>query len=912
VIAPGEPIFLDGTNLATSTGSCGSFGNLPAACQGAALLIGGYRAAMNYASPTKIFAYVPFELDSASITIYVSAAGHESAPFYATVAPVNPATGDSGLTDSSSQAFAAGHPAHPGDLVLASLVGLGITNPALNDGQPPTPSPEYDAVAPIQVTVGGVPATVKPTKAQGGGTLSYLVQFYVPAGLSGNQPVIVTADGVSLAPITLPIAGSASPLSITSASNLGAFPLGEIQLPLLASGGTGSYTWSLASGALPPGLAIRGDVPAWITPYAPQGLIGIATTPGTYNFTLNVASGTATTSQAFTMKIIALVLVDGPTLPDASSAINYAYQLTATRNGQPVAITCTPATAAELSLSTGCKISGLPYTPGSLTIPVVFTDGTDSLQQNLALTVYTASIASQGLLPTASQGSSYSAPIYPSGAYTPYVYYLGGALPAGLTLNGTTISGTPTAPAGVYNFNITLVDALNHTYTKRMAIAVVASQTSLPQIASLGDLTDCSVGVGCPREITVTAGTPPFRWASQGLPPGMSARSFPANLSSYVRPADLELYGRPTAPGLYNISVTITDSAGLSTTQVFPLHVSPLLLDTCVSATSCGSLPDGAISTNYAAAFRVIGGTPPYTASPQASASGAGRPPFDLWIGSTAITGMPYEDGSFAPLMSFADSSSSPNLLLTSANLKIDGATTSTVSIDPVATQYISQGQPYYLQLTACCAAGLTWTLVSGQAPGGISLSSSGVLSGSTSAPAGIYYLFVQATDTGNSSNSSTRVILMAPSPMAVTTGGALPAGTVGKPYSEPLAVRSAIGTVSWALSPGQLLPPGLTLDSSGDITGRPSQAGAFGFSTIATDQNSNRIGGTFAMSVFSPCDINGNGTIEEADLAALFQDALGKSPSAHDLTGDGVVNVADLQNLIGVVTGSSCMAIFP
>src|SRR6516225_4852311 len=66
------------------------------------------------------------------------------------------------------------------------------------------------------------------------------------------------------------------------------WPLGEDQIELSATGGTGHYTWSLISGTLPPGLSIRTDVPSFFPSNAQAGLIGVATTPGAYDFTLQV------------------------------------------------------------------------------------------------------------------------------------------------------------------------------------------------------------------------------------------------------------------------------------------------------------------------------------------------------------------------------------------------------------------------------------------------------------------------------------------------------------------------------------------------------------------------------------------------------------------------------------------------
>src|SRR5579862_1902356 len=84
----------------------------------------------------------------------------------------------------------------------------------------------------------------------------------------------------------LSAAGSAAP-TITVGPNLGTWSIGPIQLALTANG-TGAVTWAVTSGSLPPGLALRTDVPSFFPANASAGLIGVAITPNAtaYSFTL--------------------------------------------------------------------------------------------------------------------------------------------------------------------------------------------------------------------------------------------------------------------------------------------------------------------------------------------------------------------------------------------------------------------------------------------------------------------------------------------------------------------------------------------------------------------------------------------------------------------------------------------------
>src|SRR5271168_4119280 len=58
-----------------------------------------------------------------------------------------------------------------------------------------------------------------------------------------------------------------------------------------------------------------------------------------------------------------------------------------------------------------------------------------------------------------------------------------------------------------------------------------------------------------------------------------------------------------------------------------------------------------------------------------------------------------------------------------------------------------------------------------------------------------------------------------------------------------------------------------------------------------------------------SPCDVNGGGSTNMADVRTVVKSALGASPVAADLNNDGTVNVTDVQIVIDAVLGKGCEA---
>jgi hypothetical protein len=69
-----------------------------------------------------------------------------------------------------------------------------------------------------------------------------------------------------------------------------------------------------------------------------------------------------------------------------------------------------------------------------------------------------------------------------------------------------------------------------------------------------------------------------------------------------------------------------------------------------------------------------------------------------------------------------------------------------------------------------------------------------------------------------------------------VPGGTTLPAAVVGVSYSTTLQAVGGKAPLTWTLAPGSSLPTGLTLASSGVISGTPSASGSFSFTVKVTD----------------------------------------------------------------------------
>jgi hypothetical protein len=117
-----------------------------------------------------------------------------------------------------------------------------------------------------------------------------------------------------------------------------------------------------------------------------------------------------------------------------------------------------------------------------------------------------------------------------------------------------------------------------------------------------------------------------------------------------------------------------------------------------------------------------------------------------------------------------------------------------------------------------------------------LTLSAEGVISGAPTA-AGTFNFTVKATNaTGSDTQALSITITATPVAPAITTDS-LAGGTVGTAYSQPLAATGS-APITWSMADGSL-PGGLTLSSSGVISGTPTAAGTFNFTVKAENGTS-------------------------------------------------------------------------
>src|SRR6185437_8997610 len=278
--------------------------------------------------------------------------------------------------------------------------------------------------------------------------------------------------------------------------------------------------------------------------------------------------------------------------------------------------------------------------------------------------------------------------------------------------------------------------------------------------------------------------------------------------------------------------------------------------NTTALAITTTSLPNGTVGTPYSATLTASGGNQPYSWS-----FASGRMPAGLSLNSNGvISGTPTAAGTFSLGLTLKDKSKPPQQKFIALTLIISKAVSTTPPPTPltVSTSSLAAatfGTPYSQTLAASGGSpAYTWSISSGSLAPGLTLASSGVISG-TPTHGGVFPLNVTVTDSATPQQSKTVALSIAvnENPLSIATSS-LNGGTMGSTYSQTLTANGGFPGYTWSLVSGSL-PAGVTLSPAGAISGTPSASGVFAFTASVSDHSNpvQTITAAFNLNISAP-----------------------------------------------------------
>jgi len=439
------------------------------------------------------------------------------------------------------------------------------------------------------------------------------------------------------------------------------------------------------------------------------------------------------------------------------------------------------------------------YIPGQYPIVVTFTgpDGQTLSEQTAEIQVLPSPSIVVGPLSPAQwdvNQPGYNGTIPVGGGSGAYQNLNVSGLPNGLaaSLSGNTISisGTPTQ-AGTFTLDVSLQDSNGDTGSGTDTLTIN------PALA-LGPLSPASWTVhkaGYDGTISITGGT--------GSYSGLQVSGLPAGLTDSLSGSTITISGTPAQSGNFPLSVSVQDSNGSTTSSTDTLTINSALALGPLSPTTWTAYKAG-----YDGTLAITGGTGSYGGL-QVSGLPAGLT--DSISGSTiTISGTPTKSGSFPLTVSVQDSIGDK----ASGTDKLQIAVP-TLTLTPATLPSETAGQDYSQTITATDGSGqYGFALLSGILPSGLSLSRTGVLSG-TATKAGTYSFTVKATDTqmAGAAGSKSYTLTVNPGPAATVTVSAPSTATAGTGFSVTITAKDMYGNgvdgpVSLSSSDGQSVTP--------------------------------------------------------------------------------------------------------
>ena len=351
---------------------------------------------------------------------------------------------------------------------------------------------------------------------------------------------------------------------------------------ITATSGAPPYTFQVAAGVLPPGLALDPD----------GHLSGTPMVMGLYSFTVSAVDANAcAASRDYTLNVVcsAPIIILPAGLPDGTLGFPYNQPLTASGGTAPYNFTLASGSLPTgLTLDPGGALMGTPASTGAFAFTISAADvygcsGSQAYTIQMTCPVITLTPLS---LPDGTEEVFYNQVISASGGTAAYTYAVtSGTLPGGLSLNPSsgTLSGTPAlGSSGPYAFTVSATDAFGcngaSAYTLTIQPAGCPTITVTPATLPAG-----TTGLFYNETVSASGGVSPYTFTptAGSLPPGLALDAATGILS-----------GTPTSPGTFNFTVSATDANNCSAAKDYTIAIAAVCL-------FCDDFEDGMLDPTW-------------------------------------------------------------------------------------------------------------------------------------------------------------------------------------------------------------------------------------------------------------------------------------------------------------------------
>jgi hypothetical protein len=676
---------------------------------------------------------------------------------------------------------------------------------------------------------GTVDAAFSETFTQSGahGTATFsLASGALPAGLTlhangvldgtptvnGSFPITVTvtdANGCTGTGATYTIVIACQTITVTNPTNASGTVSSPFSEQFTQSGAHGTATFSLGSGSLPAGLTLDS-----------AGLLsGTPTVNGSFPITVTVtdANGCTGTGSTYTIVInCQTITVTNPATTSGPAGTPFSVTFTQTGGIGTTTFSESGTLPTGLTFHTATGVlDGTPMQGGTFPIVVTATDsngcqGTDPTY-NLVITCPTITVTN----PANTQGTAgvaFSETFTQSGGVGTITWSESGALPTGILFNTSTgvLSGT-TNQVGAFPITVTATDqngcqgsgAQYNLTINCQTITVTNPANATGTVDAAFSETFTSGGI---------LGTVTYSLASGTLPAGLT-----------FNPSTGVLSGTPTVNGPFPIVVRATDTNGcFADGATYNLTINCQTITVTNPGTNTGT-----VDAPFSQTFTQSG------AHGTASFATSSLLPAGLNLSTAGVlSGTPTVPGTFPIVVVVTDSNGCTGTGAT-YTLTIN---CQAISVTNPVTNTGTVGVPFSQTFTQTGGHGTTTFATASTLPAGFTLSSGGVLSGTTN-QFGTFPIVVVATDSNGCTGTGATYNLTINCQTITVTNPANTSGTVNAAFSEQFSQSGGIGGGTFStVSP---LPTGLTLHgATGILDGTPTQSGTFNIIVSFTDGN--------------------------------------------------------------------------